>query len=111
MDVHLECIQGRGTEKILVWVRIDMAKLSKFVSALWRSFKSIWWIFLKSASRLLPNGWVELKISGYRCNFRAFQLELDNLGTVPRALKLRSSVVKKLWSFVVGWFLKILGKS
>ena len=31
MDVHLECIQGRGTEKILVWVRIDTVKLSKFV--------------------------------------------------------------------------------
>ena len=27
------------------------------------------------------HGWVELKISGCRCHFRAFQLELDTLDT------------------------------
>ena len=27
MDVHLECIQGRGTEKILVWVRVEMIRV------------------------------------------------------------------------------------
>ena len=38
-------------------------------------------IFLKSASRLVPDGWVGLKSFGYRCHFRAFQLELDTLDT------------------------------
>ena len=38
-------------------------------------------IFLKSASGLLPDGWVGLKSFGYRCHFRAFQLELDTLDT------------------------------
>ena len=38
-------------------------------------------IFLKFSSRLVPDGWVELKISGCRYHFRAFQLELDNLDT------------------------------
>ena len=38
-------------------------------------------IFLKFASRLVPDGWVELKISGCRCHFWTFQLELDTLGT------------------------------
>ena len=35
----------------------------------------------KSASRLLPDGLVEIKITGCRCYFWAFQLELDILGT------------------------------
>ena len=38
-------------------------------------------IFPKFASRLLPDGWVGLKSSGCRCHFRAFQLELDIVGT------------------------------
>ena len=42
-------------------------------------------IFPKFASRLLhvpvPDGCVEHKISGYRCHFRAFQLELDTIDT------------------------------
>ena len=38
-------------------------------------------IFLKSASRLVPDGWVELKSFGYRCDFRAFQIKLDILDT------------------------------
>ena len=37
--------------------------------------------FVKSASRLLPDGWVGLKSLGYRCHFRAFQLELNILDT------------------------------
>ena len=38
-------------------------------------------IFLKSASGLVPDGWVGLKSFGYRCHFQAFQLELDTLDT------------------------------
>ena len=38
-------------------------------------------VSLKVASGLVPDRWVERKSSGYRCHFRAFQLELDNLGT------------------------------
>ena len=38
-------------------------------------------IFPKSASRLVPDGWVEIKISGCRCHFRTIQLELDILDT------------------------------
>ncbi len=30
---------------------------------------SRFWIFLKSASRLVPDGWVESKSSGDRCHF------------------------------------------
>ena len=37
-------------------------------------------IFLNIASRLLPDRWAELKISGGRCYFRAFQIELNTLG-------------------------------
>ena len=63
---------------------------------------------LKVASRLLPNGWIQLKISGCRCHFRAFQLELDNLGTKNFEI---GSVVEKLQPFEVGQFLNFLGKS
>ena len=45
------------------------------------------------ASGLVPDRWVERKSSGYRCHFRAFQLELDNLGTKNFEI---GSVVKKL---------------
>ena len=38
-------------------------------------------IFLKSASRLVPDGWVGPKSSGDRCHFWTFQLELDILDT------------------------------
>ena len=38
-------------------------------------------IFLKFASRLVPDGWVELKMSDGRCYFWTFQLELDILDT------------------------------
>ena len=61
-------------------------------------------IFLKFASRLLPDGWVELKISGCRYHFRTFQLELDTLGTKNFEI---GTVVKKLQMFEVGWILKI----
>ena len=39
------------------------------------------WISQKSASRLLPDEWVELKSSGCGCHFRTIQLELDILDT------------------------------
>ena len=51
------------------------------------------------ASGLVPDRWVERKSSGYRCHFRAFQLELDNLGTKNFEI---GSVVKKLQPFGVG---------
>ena len=38
-------------------------------------------IFLKSASRWVPDGWVGIKTSSDRCHFWAFQLELDILDT------------------------------
>ena len=37
--------------------------------------------FSKFATRLLPDGWVELKVSGCRCYFWAFQVELDPIDT------------------------------
>ena len=60
-------------------------------------------IFLKFASRLVPDGWVELKSFGYRCYFRAFQVQLDildtkNIGNGP--------VVAKLQLFEVAQFSK-----
>ena len=54
--------------------------------------------FVKVATRLVPEGWVEHKISGYRCHFRAFQFELDNLGTKNFEI---GSVIKKLQPFEV----------
>ena len=39
------------------------------------------WDFSEITSRLLHDWRIELKISGYTSHFRAFQLELDNLGT------------------------------
>ena len=62
------------------------------------------WIFVKFASRLLPDGWVKLKTSGCRCHFRAFQLELDTLDTKNFGI---GSVVTKLQLFKVGRFWKI----
>ena len=58
-------------------------------------------IFLKSASGLLPGGWVGLKSFGYRCHFRAFQLELDtldiqNIGNGPVVAKLQLFEVEQL---------------
>ena len=60
---------------------------------------SSFWIFLKSASRLLPNGWVELKSAGCRGHFRTFQLELDILDTKNFG---NGPVVKKLQPLEVG---------
>ena len=56
-------------------------------------------IFLKSASRLVPDGWVGLKSFGYRCHFRAFQLELDTLDTQNIG---NGPVVEELQPFEVG---------
>ena len=53
---------------------------------------------MKSASRLLPDGWVGLKSSGYRCHFRAFQLKLFILDTRNFG---NGSVVQKLQLFEV----------
>ena len=39
------------------------------------------WIFLKFASRLLPENLSEMEVHNCRCHFRAFQLELAILGT------------------------------
>ena len=50
-------------------------------------------IFQKSASGLVPDGWVELRNFSNRYHFRTFQLELDNVGT--KKFKI-GSVVKKL---------------
>ena len=50
-------------------------------------------------SRLLPGVGVERKISGCRCHFRTFQLELDNLGTKNFGI---GSVVEKLQPFEFG---------
>ena len=57
------------------------------------------WIFLKSASRLLPDGCVGLEIFSCRCDFRVFQLELDILGTENIEI---GSVGTKLQLFEVG---------
>ena len=56
------------------------------------------WNFLKSASGLVPDGWVGLNSFGYRCHFRAFQLELDTLDTQNIG---NGSVVAKLQLFEV----------
>ena len=50
-------------------------------------------VFLKSASRLLPDGWVELKMFGCRWYFRAFQPGLDIRSTKNFEI---GSVVTKL---------------
>ena len=63
----------------------------------------IFTIFLKFASRLVPDGWVELKISGCRYYFWTFQLELDTLSTKNIEI---GSVGTKLQLFEVGWFLE-----
>ena len=60
---------------------------------------------VKYPSHLVPDGWVEIKISGCRCHFRAFQLELDILGTKNIEI---GSVGTKLQLFKVG---NILEKS
>ena len=65
-------------------------------------------IFLKSASRLLPDGWVGPTSFDNRCHFRAFQLELDTLGTKNFGI---SPVVKKLQLFEVGRILENSGAS
>ena len=56
-------------------------------------------IFLKSASRLVPDGWVGLKSFGYRCDFRAFQIKLDILDTQNFG---NGPVVEELQPFEVG---------
>ena len=65
-------------------------------------------IFLKSASRLLPDGWVELKSAGCRGHFRTFQFELDILDTKNFGI---GSVVKKLQLLEVGRISENIGKS
>ena len=57
-------------------------------------------IFTLYPSSILPDGWVELKISTCRCHFRAFQVELDILGIMYFVI---GSVVEKLQAFEVGW--------
>ena len=66
------------------------------------------WIFLKSASRLLPDGWVGFTSFDNRCHFRAFQLELDTLGTKNFGI---GPVVKELQLFEVGRILENPGAS
>ena len=65
-------------------------------------------IFPKSASRLVPDGWVELKSFGYRCDFRAFQIKLDILDTQNFG---NGPVVEELQPFEVGAISKNPGKS
>ena len=65
-------------------------------------------IFPKFASGWVPDGWVKLKISGCRCHFWMFQLELDALDTKNFEF---DSVGTKLQSCEVGRFWKILRKS
>ena len=94
----------------MIRVRVAYLSFSKFrgKSQNWRSDRSLFEtgcgvvhigldssfeIFLKFASRLLPDRWVELKISGCRCHFRAFQLELNTLGSKNFEI---DSVVEKL---------------
>ena len=62
---------------------------------------------MKSASRLLPDGWVGLKSSGYRCHFRAFQLELDIISTKNFE---NGSVVQKLQLFEVARISEFFGR-
>ena len=62
-------------------------------------------IFLKFTSRLVPEGWVELKKSGCRYYFWTFQLELNILSTKNIEI---GSVGTKLQLFEVGWFLEFL---
>ena len=64
--------------------------------------------FLKSVSRLVPNGWVGLKSFGYRCHFRAFQLELDTLDTQNIG---NGPVVEELQPLEVGRISEIPGNS
>ena len=64
-------------------------------------------IFLKSASGLVPDGWVELKSFGYRCYFRAFQIKLDILDTQNFG---NGPVVEELQPFEVGAISKNPGK-
>ena len=63
--------------------------------------------FVKSASRLLPDGWVGLKSSGYRCHFRAFQLKLFILDTRNFG---NGSVVQKLQLFEVARISEFFGR-
>ena len=63
--------------------------------------------FLKSASRLLPDGWVGLKSSGYRCHFRAFQLKLFILDTRNVG---NGSIVQKLQLFEVARISEFFGR-
>ena len=66
------------------------------------------WVYLKVASRLVPDGCEELTISGCGYHFRTFQLELDNLDTKNFG---NGSVVKKLQLLEVGRISENLGKS
>ena len=59
--------------------------------------------FLEVASCMLPNEWIELKISSCRGYFRAFQIEVDNLGMKNFQV---GTVVKKLQLFQVGRIFK-----
>ena len=63
--------------------------------------------FVKSVSRLLPDGWVGLKSSGYRCHFRAFQLKLFILDTRNFG---NGSVVQKLQLFEVARISEFFGR-
>ena len=65
-------------------------------------------IFLKSASRLVPDGWVGPTSFDNRCYFRTFQLELDILDTKNFGI---GPVVKELQLFAVGRILENPGAS
>ena len=65
-------------------------------------------IFRKSASRLVPDEWVGLTGFGYRCHFRAFQLELDTLDTQNIG---NGPVVEELQPLEVGRISEIPQKS
>ena len=64
----------------------------------------------KSASRLLPDGWVGPTSFDNRFHFRAFQLELDTLTLGLKNFGIRP-VVKKLQLFEVGRILENSGAS
>ena len=77
---------------------ISIKKINRYnIITVYFKYQYIWGKTV--ASHLVPDGWVEIKISDCRCHFRTFQLELDNLGTKNFEI---GSVVKKLQLFEVG---------
>ena len=87
----------RKSDLIHYWLQIQLSQLG------WANIMAVPCpgqpgFSLKVASGLVPDRWVERKSSSYRCHFRSFQLELDNLGTKNFEI---GSVVKKLQPFEV----------